>query len=144
MSETVQRTGKCLCGSVEIKITKDHHQVGTCHCEMCRRWASGPYMAVHVGKDIEISGEEHITAYQSSDWAERAFCSTCGTNLYYKLLGPGEFMLSAGLLEDQSSLTLTNQIFIDEKPGYYDLADDTSKMTGPEVFAAYAPKDEDA
>ncbi len=139
----MSQTGKCLCGKVQIRLTVEHKEVGTCHCEMCRRWASGPYMAVHVGKDIEISGEEHITAYQSSNWAERAFCSTCGTNLYYKLLGSGEFMLSAGLLEDQGGLTLTNQIFIDEKPDYYELANDTPKMTGPEVFAAYASKEED-
>ena len=137
------RTGKCLCGEVKIKVTGEHNDVGTCHCEMCRRWSSGPYMAVHVGTDLEIEGSENITAYRSSDWAERAFCNKCGSNLYYKLLGNGEYMLSAGLLEDQGGMELINQVFVDEKPDYYDLANETNEMTGAEVFAYYAPKDDE-
>ena len=138
----MSKTGKCLCGEVEIKITADHHDVGTCHCEMCRRWSSGPFMVLHVGKDLEISGAENITTYASSEWAERAFCNKCGSNLYYKLTGNGDHMLSAGLFDDTDDMVLTNQIFIDEKPGYYELANDTPKMTGAEVFAMYAPNDD--
>ena len=51
-------------------------------------------------------------------------------------------MLSVGLFDDTADMVLTNQIFIDEKPGYYDLANDTPKLTGAEVFALYAPKDD--
>ena len=138
----MSRTGKCLCGSVEVKITADHHDVGMCHCEMCRRWTSGPMMIVHVGKDLEITGKENITAFSSSDWGERAFCNKCGTNLYYRLLQSGEYMLSVGLLDDQKGLNLINQIFVDEQPDFYELANETNKMTGAEVFAHYAPKDE--
>lgn len=142
MSEHKHQTGKCLCGEVKITITAEHTDVGTCHCDMCRRWGSGPFMALHVGKDIEIEGEENITAYNSSEWAERAFCNKCGTNLYYRLKGNGEYMLSVGLLEDQNGLNFINQIFVDEKPDFYDFSNDTNKMTGAEVFAHYAPKDE--
>ncbi len=134
-------TGKCLCGSVKIEVTSDHHEVGMCHCEMCRRWTSGPMMVVHVGKDIEIAGEENITAYRSSDWGERAFCRNCGTNLFYRMVESGEIMLSVGLLDDQNDLQLTNQIFVDEQPDFYEIANDTNKMTGAEVFAQYAPGD---
>ncbi len=35
----------------------------------------------------------------------------------------------------------TSQIFIDEKPAYYDFANKTHNMTGAEVFAAFAPPD---
>lgn len=143
MSEQKQQTGKCLCGEVQVKVTAEHKDVGSCHCDMCRRWGSGPFLAVHVGQDIEIEGTENITAYNSSEWGERAFCKKCGTNLYYRLKGTGEYMLSVGVLDDQSNFTLTNQIFIDEKPAFYDFANDTPKMTGAEVFAMYAPKGDD-
>jgi hypothetical protein len=136
-----QQTGKCLCGKVQITVTAPHKEVGTCHCDMCRRWASGPYMAVNVGRDIEIRGEEHISAYRSSDWGERAFCSSCGSHLYYRLLETGEINISAGLLDNPDDLTLKRQIFIDEKPDFYDLANDTKKMTGAQVFAYYTSKD---
>ncbi len=138
----MSKTGKCLCGSVKVKITADHHEVGMCHCEMCRRWTSGPMMVVHVGKDLEITGEDHISAFASSEWGARAFCKTCGTSLYYRVVQTGEYMLSVGLLDDQTGLDFINQIFVDEQPDFYEIANDTHKMTGAEVFAHYAPRDE--
>jgi hypothetical protein len=96
-------------------------------------------MAIDVGKDIEIEGRDQVRVYRSSDWAERAFCGTCGTSLYYRLVETGGHSLSAGILDDQSDLTLVSQIFIDENPAYYTLANQIKTMTGAEVFAAFAP-----
>jgi hypothetical protein len=43
------------------------------------------------------------------------------------------------LLDTQPAGPLHQQIFIDEKPAFYDLAGDVPAMTGAEVFALYAP-----
>jgi hypothetical protein len=80
-----------------------------------------------------------VRVYRSSEWAERAFCDTCGSSLYYRLVEGGDMYLSAGVLDDQSDLELTSQIFIEEKPAYYTFANQTKTMTGAEVFAAAAP-----
>jgi len=77
--------------------------------------------------------------YKSSDWAERGFCGNCGTNLFYRLVESDVHVMSPGSLDDQSELSLTSQIFIDEKPDWYEFANETEKMTGAEVFAKYAP-----
>lgn len=129
--------GQCLCKSVTIEAP-DVDEVGLCHCSMCRRWGGGPMFAVHVPEAISVDGADNITAFQSSDWAQRAFCKNCGTNLYYKLLPSDEYILSAGLFQDRD-FALTGQIFIDEKPGWYALANETPTMTGAEVFAKFAP-----
>lgn len=129
--------GHCLCSAVTIEAP-DRDEVGLCHCSMCRRWGGGPMFAVHVAGDVQIEGRTNVTSYQSSDWAQRAFCRTCGTHLYYRLLPSGEYILSAGLFPDQA-FRLTGQIFIDEKPGWYALANDTTTMTGAEVFAKFEP-----
>ena len=139
MSHDNKATGRCLCGAVKIKLTKDHKEVGVCHCSMCRRWGSGPNMAIDVGKDIEIEGKDHVTVYRSSDWAERASCKTCGSNLYYRIVEAYDYVVCAGILDEPGDLVLANQIFVDEKPEFYDFANDTKKMTGAEVFAMYAP-----
>ena len=91
--------GKCLCGSVSI-IAQDNTQMIACHCAMCRRWGGGPMLTVHGGTDVEIAGVETITAFKSSDWAERAFCTKCGTHLYYRLIPANEYILSVGLFQD--------------------------------------------
>ena len=59
--------------------------------------------------------------------------------MFYSLRGRDEYALSAGTLDDQASLTLNEQIFVDEKPGWYDFANKTGMLTGAEVFAKYAP-----
>lgn len=132
-------TGRCLCGAVKIKLTGNHKDVGVCHCGMCRHWSGGPLMAVEAGQDIEIEGKDNVASYRSSEWAERAFCKTCGSNLYYRLVEADDYMVCAGILDDQEGFALTTQVFIDEKPGFYDFANETKTMTGAELFALYAP-----
>ncbi|NIT13149.1 MAG: GFA family protein, partial [Candidatus Dadabacteria bacterium] len=52
---------------------------------MCRKWCGGPLMAVNCGTDVTFEGEDNITVYDSSSWAERGFCSGCGSHLFYRL-----------------------------------------------------------
>jgi len=59
--------------------------------------------------------------------------------LFYHLLPTDEYVLPAGLFQDRE-FTLSREIFIDEKPGYYELKNDTRKMTGQQVFELFAPK----
>lgn len=132
---------KCLCGAVEV-TAPDHEEVGVCHCSMCRRWGGGPMFAVHCGSGVEFGGTAKPQTYRSSEWAERGFCPTCGTHLFYHLLPSDEYILSAGLFQANESFRLASQIFIDEKPGFYDFANQTPVMTGPEVFAQFASGDE--
>lgn len=127
--------GTCLCGAIEV-IAPDHGDVGLCHCAMCRRWSGGPMFAVHCGEGVQFLGATP-TAYRSSDWAERGFCTTCGTHLFYHLLPSDEYILPAGLFQDQT-FRLTSQIFIDEKPDFYDLRNDTPKLTGQQVFEQFS------
>jgi hypothetical protein len=104
---------------------------------MCRTWGGGPLLAVDCGTEVEIDGEEKITVFDSSAWAERGFCSICGTHVFYRLKQNGQVIMSAGIFEDQTGFTFDHQVFIDEKPDYYDFANETENMTGAEVFARF-------
>jgi hypothetical protein len=129
--------GACLCGNIGVEAA-DHTDLGLCHCSMCRRWSGGPMFAVHCGSEVSFTGHAP-TVYASSDWAERGFCANCGTHLFYHLLPNNEYILPAGLFQDQQ-FQLSNEIFIDEKPAYYEFSNETSKMTGEQVFAQFAPE----
>ena len=138
MTQGVKLTGRCMCRAVRITGYANDPKVAACHCDMCRRWSSGPYFEVSC-ENVSFEGENKITKIRSSDWAERAFCKICGSNLFYHLIDSTEYQIAAGLLDDQSELRLSLQVFIDEKPPFYTLADDTETMTAAEVLAAYAP-----
>lgn len=129
--------GKCLCESVSIKSVDTEH-VEACHCGMCRRWGGGPFLSVHGGAEIEISGEHSVSRFSSSEWAERAFCSRCGTHLFYHLKGANEYFIPVGLFQNESNFSLKQQTFIDKKPGYYEFLNETEKLTEEQVFQKYA------
>ena len=138
MAQEARLTGRCLCGAVRFSGSASEPKVAACHCSMCRRWSSGPYFEISC-ENATFEGEDNITRFRSSDWAERAFCNRCGSNLFYHIIDSNELQISTGLLDDQSDLRLTLQVFIDEKPPFYTLADKTKTMTAAEVYAAYAP-----
>ena len=94
--------------------------------------------AVEFAQGVNFQGAEHITIFSSSDWAERGFCQQCGTHLFYRLTQSGHYALPVGLLDNSSDTwEITEQIFIEQKPAYYSLAEKTKLLTGEEVFAQY-------
>jgi len=131
-------TGQCLCGAVRFSAEDVAHQIGACHCVQCRRWASGPYFAVRAGS-VAFEGEDNIGCYRSSGWAERGFCKQCGSSLFYRMIEEDRTMMAVGAFDDQSGFELVHQVFIDQKPDFYALAQETRTSTGDDFFARYAP-----
>ncbi len=135
--DTVERRGHCLCGKVRITAKHASSDVGACHCKMCRRWGGGPFMEIDCGANVDIAGDDNVSVFDSSDWAERGFCRNCGTHLFYRLKKSGQHMIPVGLFEDTEDLVFKSQVFIDEKPGYYEFANETKDLTGAEIFAMF-------
>lgn len=127
-------TGHCLCGAVTITVTAMQAEVDVCHCAMCQRWG-GAFFAGVKGEGVTVAGEEAITAYRSSEWAERAFCGTCGSNLWYRFLPTGSRSFLAGLFDLPPGFGIERQIFVDEKPDWYDIAQDSPMMTAEQTVA---------
>ena len=138
MTEELNLTGQCMCGTVKVSATAKKPSVVACHCDMCRRWSAGPFMAVNC-QIVTFEGQENIGRIRSSDWAERGFCTRCGSNLFYHLIESSDYQIAAGLFDDQSKLRMSLQIFTDRKPDFYEFANDTRLMTAAEVVATFAP-----
>lgn len=141
MSDHAERHGSCLCGEVKIVAKNASNSVGVCHCHMCRKWGGGPFMTVDCGTDVSFQGEDNVSVFDSSEWADRGFCKKCGSHLFYRIKSTGQYIFAAGILERADGLVFDHQVFIDEKPGYYGFENPTQNMTGAEVFAMFAPPD---
>lgn len=140
MPETNEGKGSCLCGTITF-IAKDmSHSVSACHCNMCRKWGGGPFVEVNCRSEIIFSNEENLSIYNSSNWAERGFCKNCGTHLFYRLKEGHQHMVPVGLFDDDTGLNFETQVFIDEKPDYYNFENQTENLTGAELFAKFAPE----
>lgn len=68
--------------------------------------------------NLELTGEAKVNAYHHSEWGERATCKTCGSILFWKLQGRPIGFVAVGLLDDQSRLALTEEIFVDYRPDW--------------------------
>jgi hypothetical protein len=138
MGDSIKGSGSCLCGKVKIKAENIKSSIGACHCNTCRKWGGGPFLAVDCGADVSFDGKDNIGVFESSEWAERGFCSTCGTHLFYKLKDREMYIVPVGIFADDSPFVFDHQIFIEEKANYYCFENKTKMMTGEEVFAAFA------
>jgi hypothetical protein len=139
MAESANITGGCLCGAVRFTASPNDREVGACHCSMCRRWTAGPFMVRDCGTTLSVEDKTNLGIYRSSEWAERAFCKQCGTPLFYRLIEQDLYFVSAEAFDNREGYALASQVFIDEKPAYYEFANTTHNMTGAEVFAAFSP-----
>ncbi len=138
MSETFEASGNCLCGAIHFIAKKTSNNMGVCHCGICRKWGGGPFMAVDCGTEVSFDGEENISVFNSSEWAERGFCEQCGSHLFYRLKESNQYIIPVGLFDDDKMFVFDHQVFIEEKPSFYYFANKTNDMTGAELFAQYA------
>lgn len=131
------RTGGCLCGAVRFAADVAD-ELQACHCTQCQRWTGGgPLYSVRV-KNLDLTGEADINAYHHSEWGERASCRTCGSTLYWRLQGRSVAFVAPGLLDDQSGLTLTEEIFVDDRPEWLPPHAGAAQRTEAEMKAQLA------
>lgn len=142
MSEYAKGKGRCLCGAVQVVVETMSSKVGACHCHTCRKWGGGPFMSVDCGTDVSFQGEDKISVFDSSAWAERGFCQNCGTHLFYRLKENQLYFMPVDLFDEGPKLVFDSQVFIEEKPSYYCFSNTTKEMTGAECFAEFGGGEE--
>lgn len=128
-------TGKCLCGGVRFELRGDVGDAHLCHCKMCRRWGGGMPLVV-CGGEVHLLADETLKWWKSSPWGERGFCGVCGSSLFWRTQDGGHFIANVGALDDDNAITTIGEhIYIDEKPAFYQTADDAPRLSGA-AFAA--------
>jgi hypothetical protein len=131
-------SGHCLCGAVRIDAATHRGFLAACHCRMCQRWTGGVFLCVPVeAEGMSISGP--VSRYQSSDFAERAFCSTCGSHLWFRTHGgDGHYAMMPGLFDSAHDLPLKSEIYHDRALSGLVLAGDHRRATRAEYEAKNA------
>jgi len=123
--------GSCLCGAVSFRINGPVQNVTSCHCTQCRK-TSGHYWAATGAQiaDVTFTRDAGLKWYHSSDQAERGFCATCGSSLFWKPDGQARMAISAGSIDGSTGLATTNHIFVADKGDYYLVADGVAQKDG--------------
>ena len=129
MNEAVFEGG-CLCGAIRYESTAAPVRGVMCHCEMCRRHSGAPALAfVHfpVGSFSWEKGEP--TRYRSSEFAERGFCSTCGSTItmYEAVLGD-RVQIAVGSLDEPGRVRIDDHVWTRSQLEWFDVNDELPRF----------------
>ena len=105
--------GHCLCGAVTVSVAAHRGFTAICHCRMCQRLTGGLFICVPVDAEgMQVEGP--VERFASSGFAERAFCSTCGSHLWFRDLGgDGHYAMMPGLFDESRDWPLKSEIYTD-------------------------------
>lgn len=126
-------TGQCLCGAVTVTAHWVSHGASACHCRMCQRWSGSAVWCISA-KAVDASGP--VATYRSSAFAERAFCSVCGSHLWIHDDG-GDYDLSPGLFDDLSDAPLVREVYADRAMACVTLSGDHPRITAEDYENAH-------
>ena len=77
-------TGGCQCGAVRFRVTGHPGTSSVCHCRMCQKASSAPFLALVGPGENPVEWTRGAPAwFRSSNFARRGFCAACGTPLAY-------------------------------------------------------------
>ena len=94
-------------------------------------------MSVPCTGEFVFEDERALGVRASSEWAERGFCTQCGSSLFYRLLDGRYKNVAAYAFDVNDDFVFTAEVFVDEQPGQYAFATPTHRMTGAEVVAQF-------
>ena len=114
------KTGSCLCRAVTFELHGPLRPILGCHCTQCRK-SSGHYFAATELDEhrLRITGDDGLKWYRSSDRAQRGFCSTCGSSLFWREDGAGSISVAAGAIDGETGLHIEKHIYQADKGDYY-------------------------
>jgi hypothetical protein len=116
--------GSCLCGAVKFEVTPPLSGFRYCHCSRCQK-ASGSAHAANIflpqGQMKWLAGEKLITKFDVPD-AKRFsvwFCSKCGTRVPHQIRTTDNYLVPAGVLDQDPEMRPQNSIFWDSHAPWY-------------------------
>ncbi|WP_212523676.1 GFA family protein [Actibacterium sp. MT2.3-13A] len=116
--------GSCLCGAVRLTVSGELVAPDACHCSQCRKQSGHFWASTNVPKGaLAVEGAENVTWFRSSETAERGFCSTCGSFLFWREPEGDHIAVGMGAFESPTGTHLAIHIYVDDRGDYYEIAD---------------------
>ncbi len=116
-------TGHCVCGRVRYEADAELGPIIHCHCETCRRTHASAFSSVAAVPRTKfrwVSGEELLSAYESSRGKFRRFCSNCGSHIVAERTSSDHVMLRLGCLDNAVKPRAIGHIWRSDAASWYD------------------------
>ncbi len=131
-----QYEGACLCGEVRFHYRGASLWCGHCHCSMCRR-AHGAAVVTWVGvaeETFHLDSAASLRWHASSDPAQRGFCGTCGSTLFFRSTRwPGEMHIALGTMNGEIDRQPAGHVFWESHVSWLSFDDALPKIDSTET-----------
>jgi hypothetical protein len=98
---------------------------------MCQRWSGGLFLCFNAdAAGVTVDGP--VTRFASSDFAERAFCSVCGSHLWMRDSTGRAYDLMPGLFHELHDQPLRSEVYSDRAMASVRLQGDHRRATQAE------------
>lgn len=130
MSTAQPFEGGCLCDAVRYRATSAPVRGVLCHCIMCRRHSGAPALAfVHfLARDFTwVRGQP--TRFRSSEFAQRGFCSTCGSTLtMHEDVLMDRVQVAVGSLDEPERVHIDDHVWTAQAISWFRVADELPRF----------------
>ena len=120
--------GGCQCGAITYAIEDEIADVSHCHCSICRKIhgaAFATYGVIAKENFRWTSGQDGLTAYNSSPDMTRSFCDICSSVLHLIWKSePHLVYVTLGTVKGDPIYPPAYHIFTGSKASWYRIADD--------------------
>jgi hypothetical protein len=125
MSDTKPFEGGCLCGAIRYRATAAPVRGVICHCTMCRKHSGAPalaFMHFPINQFEWVLGNP--TRYQSSAFAQRGFCSNCGSTLtMHEDVLADRVQIAVGSLDQPERVRIDDHVWTEMQLPWFQIAD---------------------
>lgn len=129
MTETIFEGG-CLCGAIRYRAAAPPLRAVICHCSMCRKHTGAPIASfVHFASDSFTWLKKQPTRYRSSEFAERGFCSRCGSTvtMHEEILND-RVQVAIGSLDQPDRVHIDDHVWTQDQISWFDVRDDLPRF----------------
>ncbi len=119
--------GECLCAAVRFEVTPPTRWCLHCHCTLCRKAHGAPFVTwFGIGKDqLRMTrGDATLRWCDSSNHGRRAFCQTCGTQLFFESSKwPDQIDIVRALVDGPIDRAPSAHVYVAYKADWLDIED---------------------
>ena len=128
---TADYAGSCLCGGVAFEVSGELTDVDFCHCSQCRK-TSGHFVAATSCRPdaLRLLADSSLRWFASSPSADRGFCGSCGSSLFWRPKHGRHVSIMAGTLDVPTGLSAVEHIYVADASDYHRIADGLPQYDG--------------
>ena len=126
--------GSCLCGAVGFSMQLPSKWCAHCHCSMCRKAHGAGYVTWAGFERDQVTFDQEngqLGWYESSAGAQRGFCRSCGSSLFFRSeKWAGELHIAVGAIDGELDRQPQANVFFDKHVSWMPIDNSLEQLDG--------------